>query len=153
MRYAIILLTSLFLLACSPKPRPIEYGADACEYCSMTIVDNQHAAEAVTAKGKVYKFDAIECMVNYTLKNADTEMAFLLVNPYTRPGELIPAGGSTFLISKNLPSPMGAFLSAFPSAGEARAMQAEKGGTLYDWEDLVVYFREKGDQYYITKEQ
>ena len=39
----------------------------------MTIVDRQHAAEAVTSKGKVFKFDAIECMVCllYTSDAAD----------------------------------------------------------------------------------
>jgi copper chaperone NosL len=31
----------------------------------MTIVDKVHAAEIVTKKGKVCKFDATECMINY----------------------------------------------------------------------------------------
>lgn len=149
----IILILGLVLTACSPQPKPIDYGADGCEYCKMTIVDNQHAAEAITTKGKVYKFDAIECMVNFTLKNADREMAFLLVNAYTQPGELAAVDKSTFLISKNIPSPMGAFLSAFSSTELAEKMQLEQGGRLYNWEQLQGYFQEKGENYFITNHQ
>jgi copper chaperone NosL len=141
------------MLACAPKPKPIEYGADGCEYCKMTIVDNQYAAEAVTDKGRVYKFDAIECMVNYTLNNPETEMAFLLVNHFTQPGELISVDKSTFLISKNMPSPMGAFLSAYPSPALAAKMQKEKEGTLYNWAALQTYFQEKGENYFITNHE
>ena len=154
MRFPItLLLLAITLVACTPKPKPIEYGADGCEYCKMTIVDNQYAAEAVTDKGRVYKFDAIECMVNYTLNNPDIEMAFLLVNPFTQPGELVSADKSTFLISKNMPSPMGAFLSAYPSAELAEEMRKEKEGTLYNWKELKMHFQEKGEAYFITNHE
>lgn len=147
-----IIIMGLALGACAPQPKPIEYGADGCVYCQMTIVDRQHAAEAVTDKGKVYKFDAIECMMNYTLQNPEMEMAFLLVNPYSQPGALVSVEDCTFLISPNLPSPMGAYLSAFPSTGEAQAMQREHGGTAYQWNELRSYFKEKGENYYMTNQ-
>lgn len=153
MRFPILILVLLILSACAPKAKPIEYGQDGCDYCKMTIVDNQHAAEAVTEKGKVYKFDAIECMVNFILNNTDKKMAILLVNPYTQPGDLIPVDESTFLISKSMPSPMGAFLSAFPSTVQAEEMRAEKGGALYNWEELQVYFQQKGENYFNTNNQ
>ena len=152
MKNVMIIIAGLALSACAPQPKPIEYGVDGCVYCQMTIVDRQHAAEAVTDKGKVYKFDAIECMVNYTLQNPEMEMAFLLANPYTQPGELVSVEDCTFLISPNLPSPMGAYLSAFPSAEEAQAMQREHGGTTYRWDELGAYFEEKGENYYITNQ-
>ena len=57
------LLIILILVGCKVDPNPIEYGADACHFCSMTIVDRQHAAEFVTKKGKAFKFDATECMM------------------------------------------------------------------------------------------
>ena len=56
----LILLATVLLAACQPSPKPIEYGSDMCDYCKMTIVDQQHAAELVTTKGKAFKFDAIE---------------------------------------------------------------------------------------------
>lgn len=80
-------------------------------------------------------------------------MAFLLVTPFTNPGELVSVNSSTFLISKNIPSPMGAFLSAYPSLESAKEMQRERDGTLFNWEELKNYFQEKGDQYFITNKE
>ena len=105
----------------------------------MTIVDRQHAAEAVTDKGKAYKFDAIECLANYLGEQPEVNFAFLLVNDYADPGELIPAASSHYLISPAIPSPMGAFLSALETEEKAKALQAEKGGEVYDWEGLLTH--------------
>ena len=102
----------------------------------MTIVDRQHAAEAVTKKGKVYTFDAIECLTGYLKNKNEAEFAFLLVNDYSQPESLIGAADAIYLISKAIPSPMGAFLSAFANADDAKRTQAAKGGDLYTWEDL-----------------
>ncbi len=109
----------------------------------MTIVDRQHGAEAVTKKGKVYKFDAIECMVSYLEQNPEQEWSYLLVNYFEQPGDLIPAEEATYLISPNLPSPMGAFLTAFASETKAQRVQAEKTGELLGWEDLPEKLQER----------
>ncbi|MCC6725443.1 MAG: hypothetical protein IT258_13125, partial [Saprospiraceae bacterium] len=53
-----ILLFCSLLTACTPTAEPISFGEDMCAHCKMTIVDEQFAAEAVSQKGKVYKFDA-----------------------------------------------------------------------------------------------
>ncbi len=115
-----------------------------CDFCKMTIVDQQHAAEAVTSKGKVFKFDAIECLANFMEQQSKTGYSFLLVNDYHAPKELIDAKTSYYLISKNLPSPMGAFLTAFNSKAAAEEMQKAKGGEVFDWGNLQVYLRENG---------
>lgn len=131
----VLFSTLVWLAACSPKAEPIEYGKDMCDFCQMTIVDRQHAAEAVTQKGRVYKFDAIECMVDYVLQHeSKTPFAILLVADYPQPGVLTEAQSATYLISPNLPSPMGAFLSAFAQKEEAEEVQAEKSGELFNWE-------------------
>lgn len=127
----------LLLTACQPSVHPIEYGKDKCDFCRMTIVDAQHAAEAVTDKGKVYKFDAIECMVQFREREKNMDFALLMVNDYLESGVLVDAQTSTFLISPNMPSPMGANLSAFVDWETAQEWQAEKGGELYNWTDLV----------------
>jgi len=136
--YAIVALL-LLLCGCNASPQAINYGTDGCQFCKMTIVDKIHAAEIVTKKGKVYKFDATECMINF-LKDFDvTEIKLYLTNYYTEPETLIDATQATFLISKNIPSPMGAFLSAFKNKEDALKIQAEKGGTIYNWEELLLY--------------
>ena len=132
----------LFLLVgCRAKPQPIAYGEDACHFCKMTIVDKVHAAEVVTQKGKVYKFDATECMINFR-KDFETEsIALYLSNNFTQAEELIDATEATFLISENVPSPMGAFLSAFKNKTDAEGILQEKGGQLYTWDELLVHLK------------
>ncbi|MEP1487776.1 MAG: nitrous oxide reductase accessory protein NosL [Algibacter sp.] len=139
--YLTIALLLLFL-SCNVSPKPIKYGSDGCHFCKMTIVDKVHAAEIVTKKGKVYKFDATECMINF-MKDFDTsEIKLNLSNNYTEPETLIDATKATFLISENIPSPMGAFLSAFKNKADAEKFQAEKGGDLYTWKTLLVKLKD-----------
>jgi len=110
----------------------------------MTIVDRQHAAEVVTDKGRVYKFDAIECMVNYLGQERETNFAFRLVNDFNAPGEWVDATTAHYLISPNLPSPMGAYLSAFATPEAAREMQAAKGGEVFEWPALNRHLKKEG---------
>ena len=134
----IVLLTFSFLLiySCGTKPQPINYGSDACSFCQMTIVDRQHSAEIVTVKGKSYKYDAIECMMNDLSKWKRPDVALFLVADYDRPGELIDATNANYLISEDIPSPMGEFLSAF---GDDISMDGEK----FNWASLKERFEVK----------
>ena len=134
--YAISILTFLLVSSCKVEPEQINYGKDTCHYCSMTIVDHQYASELVTAKGKVYKYDAIECLINDLKSRDSTEVGLLLVNDYGNPGELFSATSATFLISEGVPSPMGAFLSAFASKTTAEEVKSDKGGELYSWQEV-----------------
>lgn len=138
-----ILKRSLLLLflfygaaSCSIEPQPIDYGYDACHYCKMNIVDNQHAAETVTQKGKAFKYDAIECMIHDSKKRNENEIALFLITDYTIPGKLVDATQATYLISENLPSPMGANITGFENKYTAKQTQKEKQGTLLTWAEL-----------------
>ena len=132
------LITLLWLFySCNISPKAIVYGNDGCHFCKMTIVDKVHAAEIVTNKGKIYTFDATECMVNFQKEFDTLEIKLYLSNNYNEPEALIDATKATFLISKNIPSPMGAYLSAFKTKNEALMVQSEKGGTLYSWQELL----------------
>ena len=143
MQYKQIVLIALTLVlsACSSKPVAIEYGVDGCHFCKMTIVDKVHAAEVVTHKGKVYKFDATECMINFMDEFDTSSIKLYLSNNYTEPEALIDATTAIFLISKNVPSPMGAFLSAFKNKDDAVKVQTAKGGTIYTWEELLNHYK------------
>jgi len=135
-----LLGTIIFVSACSVEPVPIEYGKDACHFCKMNIVDKQHAAEYVTKKAKAYKFDAVECLLNeLKTKNMD-DIQLILVNTYDKPGNFAIAEQSTYLISENLPSPMGAFITAFENKETAIAVQKEKEGNIYKWQALISTF-------------
>ncbi len=139
-----VVFLSLFLIffseACSIESEPIEYGKDACSFCKMNIVDRQHASEIVTKKGKVFKYDAIECMVRDIKKRNEDEIALFLIVDYSTPGKLVDATKSTYLISEAIPSPMGANLSGFESKESALKIQNEKKGDLYSWDELKSRF-------------
>jgi copper chaperone NosL len=130
----------LLLVSCSIEPEPIEYGKDACSFCQMNIVDKQHAAQIVTKKGKVFKYDAIECMMRDMKKKDERTIALFVINDYSVPGNFIDAIEATYLVSENIPSPMGANLSGFKNKEIASKTQAEKEGTLYTWDELKTKF-------------
>ncbi len=140
-QFVLLFLPVLFLLACNISPQPINYGEDACHYCTMTIVDQQHAAQIVTDKGKAYKFDAIECELNYLKENEDINPELYLVSDFMNPGQLIDATKATYLISKNIPSPMGAYLSAFQTKEAADKTKMKYKGKLYTWEEILNHFK------------
>ena len=129
----------LLFISCEVKQQPIVYGSDACHFCKMTIVDKQHASELVTNKGKAFKFDAIECLVNYiNAGDVDTnEIGLLLVSNYPEKDHLVDAKTATYLISEKIPSPMGYNLSAFEKKEEAEKTHKAKGGQIYTWNELI----------------
>ncbi|WP_299524109.1 nitrous oxide reductase accessory protein NosL [uncultured Lutibacter sp.] len=124
------------IVSCKVEPEAIEYGKDQCSFCKMNVVDKTHSAQYVTKKGKQFKFDAIECMINDLSEKTEEEMAIFLVANYGNPGEMIDAKTATFLISKEIKSPMGANLSAFSSKNKAEELQQKHGGENYTWETL-----------------
>ena len=139
-----LLLGLGILSACHPESKPIAYGEDKCEFCRMSIVDNQFGCEVVTQKGKVFKFDAVECMVNYLDQRVEDEskIELMLTNVYDSPGTLNAATDCFYLKSKNMPSPMGMFINPFASASEASKYQEENSGTIYKWDELRAEFQE-----------
>ncbi len=131
----------LVVVSCKVEPQKINYGQDHCTFCDMTVVDKTHACEYVTKKGKSYAFDAIECMTQkINQENNEQDLAFILVADYQKPGELIDANSATYLITKKIKSPMGANLSAFRSLDNAKKVQQEFGGTIYNWQQLKEKF-------------
>jgi copper chaperone NosL len=141
--FACFLILSISLCACTIEPSAIIYGNDACDFCKMNIVDKQHAAQIVSSKGKAYKFDAIECMMNYMNRNEihSESLAFILVCDYHQPGDLIDAKTATYIFSKNIPSPMGAFLSAVDGDKTAEQLLEIKEGELVDWKALKTRYK------------
>lgn len=132
----IIAVCCLITWGCEIKPRAVQYGQDGCHFCKMTIVDNQHAALIVTNKGKTFKYDAIECMLNDLQERNSQEIAIFQVNDYLNPGVMIDATLANFLISESIPSPMGGNLSASANQLWAREIVHEAGGELHSWTSL-----------------
>lgn len=109
----IFFLISFWLLGCGAHPEPIAFGVDHCIYCKMKISDPRFGGELVTSKGKVYKFDAMECLLPYMEESKNDEFAHILGIAYDDPGHLIAVEQLKFVISEEYPSPMGAHLAGF----------------------------------------
>lgn len=127
----------LTLFSCEIAPDPINFGTDSCSFCKMTIVDQQHAAQYVTKKGKQFKFDAVECMLNDLSENGKDHLEILLVSDYSSPGEMTDATRATYLISEKIKSPMGANLSSFGTRRAAEVTAEVHSGDLYSWVEML----------------
>jgi copper chaperone NosL len=140
--YVTLLFSVWFLWSCNPGSQPIQYGKDKCEFCRMSIVDQRFGGEIVTLKGKVYKFDAVECMVNYIDERVEDEstLKFILTNTYDAPGQLIAANECNFLKSENMPSPMGMFINPFQGEEAAVSSRRDNSGMIMSWDELRAEF-------------
>lgn len=128
----------LSFVGCKIEPQKIAYGKDMCNFCKMTIVEEKHAAEIVTKKGRAYKYDAIECLINETNEQDKSKIALFLVTDYTQPRVLINASEAIFLVSKEIKSPMGAYLSAFSNKVDAEKYKGE----IYNWKTIQQRFKD-----------
>jgi len=133
------ILLSLFLISCSPEPEPINYGQDVCDLCKMSITDNKFAAELVTTKGKVYKFDSIECLLQF--KNFELDENEKIhsewVNDFSKPGELIDLSKAYFLLNENFRSPMGLNVLSFSTQDEMGKIKNEHGGKELTYNEVM----------------
>ena len=135
----ILIFVSTVFLKCGISPEPINYGKDECEHCRMLIIDDRYGAEVLTDKGKVYKFDSIECLIGYTLTknilgNAQTSF---LVNDFSQPEKLIDAKTAFYVHNDNFRSPMSLNISAFEKESAAKKFISENGGSNLAWIDVI----------------
>ena len=138
MKKIIYLLVLVLFVACSNEPQPIDYGNDNCDFCEMTIVSKAYAAQAVSEKGKQYKYDAIECMMNHQLQH-NYDMPVNLVANFEKPGTMINVNEANFVINDSIKSPMGGNLAAFKK--ESAVVSTESGDS-FNWQELKIIFLE-----------
>ncbi len=139
MRILICVITLSFL-ACSVEPEPLAYGKDQCHACKMTLMDRKFGAELVTKKGKVYKFDDINCLFNFynggTVNKEDYQ--YTLVVDFSKTEKLVIAQKAFFLKSSEIKSPMASEIAAFES--ENRELTKRWQATQLTWGDLQKQF-------------
>ena len=111
----IILVFSLTIFSCEKNVEKINYNSDVCSHCRMVISDSKFGAEYITTKGKIYKFDSIECMAMYLIVGnvKDSEIHSLWFAEFTEPNKLVNKEKIKIYFSDEISSPMG--LSLFAS--------------------------------------
>lgn len=139
MKNLLYLLMTFSMISCSIETKPIAYGKDACDFCEMTIVSRAYSAQAVSEKGKQFKYDAIECMVN-DLHDHSAVMEIQQVADFSNPGNMIEVEEAIFIINDSINSPMGAHLAAVPK--ESPKVSPQSADTFF-WNDLIAHLLEK----------
>lgn len=126
------------IVSCSPDgPDAIILHKDTCAYCKMNISEGHFAAELITKKGRVFKFDDITCLIEFKNENPDKEAKSHYVHYYPGNNELIPAESAFYIKGGSLRSPMAGNIAAFKTEQEAsehvQKLQAEQT----DWATLI----------------
>jgi len=134
----------LFSCEIKPTPEPIRFGKDQCAFCRMTIVDAGFASELKTKKGKVYKFDSIECLVAFYLSGyvPEKDVLAMWVSDYKNK-KLIRAETAYYLVSPNIRSPMGLNIAAFEKKEDLEDAVRIFRGEVLTWQGVLDYVAKK----------
>ncbi len=133
---AVWLLPVIFVTGCNPTPEPIIAGTDACYFCKMTVSQTNFAAEWITDKGKVYKFDDLHCITSYLKMKDKDEKGEVWLASYLQPSTFHLASDAWLLQAEELHSPMGGNTAAFGSEADAHIQQQKSGGKILRWKDI-----------------
>jgi len=127
----------IFSTSCTPDgPEAINIHKDNCSHCKMTISEEHFAAELITQKGRVYKFDDIACMVAFRKENMDKTLKHVYVHYFPGENELIPAEKAFYIKSAELRSPMSGNIAAFKTEAEAQEYKSQLKGEITDWNTI-----------------
>lgn len=118
--FYLLAFVGMGLMACTedPKPQPILYGKDSCAHCHMVISDKRFGGQIVTAKGKVFSFDSINCLHDYNQSHPQKDQQIYAVDSLNS-GDLIPVSEAQFLPAPPLRSPMGTAIYASKKFNDA----------------------------------
>ncbi|MCU0336244.1 MAG: hypothetical protein MUF12_00140 [Sediminibacterium sp.] len=102
----------------------------------MTISDLSFASQAITQKGRVYKFDDIACLLEYIKGNTVTENQYW-IGSFINKGEFIQADSAVFFYTEKLNSPMRGNIAAVNNWNISQIPYDTSEYIRYAWKDLV----------------
>lgn len=133
----LVFLTFSFFSCAKTEVVPIKLNVDTCDFCKMTIADGKYAAEVISEKGRVFKFDDIMCMIQYEKENANTKIAAYYVSDYVQDNVLIPAKTAFFISEGTIQSPMRGGVIAFSSENDAKEFGIKFKAKPITWEAII----------------
>ncbi len=135
------LFITLGIVSCQSGPESIAYGNDNCANCMMTISDPKYGSELISDKGKIFKFDSIECLADYSTKAKSNTIGSMWVTDFSNKENFINTKEALFLKSEKLRSPMGLNLSAHKTLDNFNSVKSEFGGEKLSWDELLNYVK------------
>jgi len=123
------LVMASFCSSCVIGKEPIQYGKDNCHYCKMTLTDKRFGSEVVTTKGKVFKFDDLNCLIAF-LNSGEVEqknVAQVLTIDFNKPDLFVDVRQAFFLQSAAIKSPMRGDVASFSIQKDLEAVKLKVG--------------------------
>ncbi|HRZ32581.1 MAG TPA: nitrous oxide reductase accessory protein NosL [Flavobacterium sp.] len=138
MKSVYFFLIMMLTVSCATKEAdPIKLNIDGCEYCKMKIADGKFGAELITAKGRIYKFDDMHCMVNYHKENSSVKVQSFYIHDFNQMNVLIPAETAFYAQGGEINSPMHGNIIAVKTEDEAKNMATEFKANLTSWNEII----------------
>ena len=137
------MILAVLVAACKVEPEAIRYGTDNCHSCKMTLMDKRFGAEVVTTKGKIYKFDDVNCLMDF-LDSGEVgvrDVKYTLVTDFSQPAKLIDATIAFYLKSPEIKSPMASQVAAFETEESHTHHKKELNGIYLTWGELTAQFK------------
>ena len=126
------------LISCGKKEaEPIKLNSDGCEFCKMKISDGKFGAEIITAKGRIYKFDDMHCMINYHKENNTTQIQSFFIHDYNQDNTLIAAESAYYVKGGEINSPMRGNIIAVQTVEEATQMAEKFKANPIAWSEII----------------
>ncbi|MDZ4759066.1 MAG: nitrous oxide reductase accessory protein NosL [Bacteroidota bacterium] len=137
-KVATILFLVFSLPSCNVSPEPLKVGIDKCKFCKMAISDIRFGTEAITQKGKIYKYDEAHCFISDIqsgeIKIEDIKDIYL--TDYCGKHELINKNACFLLRSEELRSPMEGNVAAYSYKDSLQVYKNNLGGEEVTWEQI-----------------
>lgn len=128
------------LMSCAVDPQPIKLGMDNCQNCKMTISDAKYGAEIITKKGKIFKFDEINCLLSYiragNLNAADVKDYYF--TDFCSNDKLVNQTTCFLMKSNQLKSPMRGNVAAFSNMDSLKVYSGKLSGETIKWSQILV---------------
>ncbi len=106
-------------------------------------MDKKFGAELVTKKGKVYKFDDLNCFINFYHSGYEPieDFTHKLVVDYANPGKLIKATDAFYLKSPEIRSPMDGQIAAFEMKPSMDTFKKQWNGIYLVWGEVITQYK------------
>ena len=114
-------------------------GKDACYTCKMMLMDKKFGAEVVTKKGKIYKFDDLNCLITFIRSGNEGEenIAHQVVIDFSNPENFIETKQAYYSRSDRIKSPMSGHIAAFEKKGDVERYNKEWEVVILTWQELL----------------
>lgn len=132
---ALYILTATFACNPSTEPQALEAGKDECEKCRMKIMDTRYGGEVISPRGKIAKFDSIDCLLGY-LKDHGAQGSAVYVADYLRNGVLVRAEAASYVENQNHSAPMASRFISYEDKKDGLQPYPESPGPVLQWKDL-----------------